>query len=158
MEDVEREGDDVIAVLLGEVGDRSDEARARLPQLGAALDRRVLTHDRAAFTAAGFLKGAKRAERARIVDRADENAPRLARAEMATHGFEAVAEHAVAVDRRHATLVERRTRLFHADQHAGEAHLRQAASPLQREEQDLVNGSVPVMLGPASEVATADQT
>src|SRR5262249_36239262 len=107
MQDVEREGDDIVAVLLGKIRDRSDEARARLPELRAAFDRGILPHDRAALGAAGLLKRAQRAKRARIVDGADENAPRPAGAQVAPHGLEAVAEHAVAVDRGHAALLER---------------------------------------------------
>src|SRR5436190_24299590 len=64
VQDVERERDDVVAVLFGEIGKRSDETRAWLAELGAAFDRRVLAHDRAVFGPARLLKRAQRTERA----------------------------------------------------------------------------------------------
>src|SRR4051812_29401999 len=47
VQDVEREGEDFRAVLLREIGDRTDQPGARLPQLGAPFRRRVLAHRRA---------------------------------------------------------------------------------------------------------------
>src|SRR2546428_6595420 len=91
VQDVERDVDDLGAILFWKVRDRPNQPCARLAQLGAAFGRRVLSHDGARFGAAGFLKGAQRAERARIVDRADEETPRAAHAEMFPHRLEAVA-------------------------------------------------------------------
>src|SRR5262245_65536547 len=98
MQDVERDCEDLPAVLLRKIRDRSDQARARRAELRAPFGRRVLTHDRARLAASRLLERAQRAERARIVDRADEAAVRPARAQMTPHLLEALAQLAVAVD------------------------------------------------------------
>ena len=157
VKDVERHRDDLGAVLFREVRDRSDQARSRLTELGPAFRRRVLPHDGARIGAARLLKRAQRAERARIVDRADQRPARLAVAQVPPHRLEALAELAVAVEMRHLAVFEMREDLFHADQHPGQAHLRQAAGALERDQDDLVDLRMPVLLGPASEEAAADQ-
>src|SRR5262249_61086014 len=117
---------DPAAALVREVGARSDQARARLPQLGPPFRRRIVADDRAGVGPAGLLERAERAERARIVDRADDDAPRLARAQMLARRLEAVAEDAVAVEIGDPPIVEMRADVLHADEHAGQPHLRQA--------------------------------
>ena len=158
MQDVERNLENLVAVFFGEVGDRSDQACAGLPQLRATFGRRVVPHDRARCRAAGFLERAQRAERARIVDGADDDAARLAGAEVLAHRFEAVAEHAIAVDVGGAAAFEVRAHLFHPDEHAGQTHLGQASCSLQCHEHDLVDDlSAPMLLRPSTEVTPADQ-
>ena len=88
-----------------------------LPELRPAFRRCVLAHDGARIGAARFLKRAQGAERARIVDRADQRSPRLAVAQVPPHRLEAFAELAVAVEMRHLALLEMREDFFHADQH-----------------------------------------
>src|SRR5688500_5885873 len=73
VQDVEREREDLGAVLFREVRDRPDQPRARLAQLLASLGRGILAHHRAAVAAARLLEGAERTERTGIVDRADED-------------------------------------------------------------------------------------
>src|SRR4029077_13085820 len=108
--------------------------RPRRPQFGTSLRRTVVADDRAGVGAAGLLERAQRAERARIVDRADDDAARLAGAEVLAHRLEAVAEHAVAVEVGDAPILEVRARFLHADQHPGQPHLRQTAGALQGDE------------------------
>ena len=76
---------------------------------------------------------------------------------MPPHHLEALAELAVAVEIRHLAVIELRADLLHADQHARQPHLRQAAGTIERHEHDLVDLGVPVLLGPAAEMASADQ-
>src|SRR5262249_59356942 len=107
---------DFVAVFFGEVSDRSDEPRARLPQFGPPFRRRVMADDRAGVGPPGFLERAESAERARIVDRADDDAPRLADAQVLAHRLATVADHAVAVEIGDPPIFEMRAYLLHADQ------------------------------------------
>ncbi len=77
--------------------------------------------------------------------------------QMPAHGFETFAEFAVAVEIGDARVLECRTGLAHADEHAGESHLRQAAGAIERDQDDLVSFAVPVLLGPSPQVTAADQ-
>ena len=72
-EDVERQGDQAAAVFLGKVAHRRDEGRARLSELGARVGFGVLADDGTAVGTAGFLEGARGAERAGVVGGADQN-------------------------------------------------------------------------------------
>ena len=81
----------------------------------------------------------------------------LADAQVPAHRFEALAELAVAVEIRDAAVLELREDFLHPDQHAGQPHLGQAAGALEREQDDLVDVAVPVLLRPAPEMAAADQ-
>ena len=76
---------------------------------------------------------------------------------MPAHGFEAVAQPAVAVDVGDPAVLERREDLFHPDQHARQSHLRQAARALERDQHDLVDAGMPVLLRPFAEMAAANQ-
>src|SRR5882672_6567682 len=76
---------------------------------------------------------------------------------MPAHRLEALAELSVAVQLRHLALFELRKDLLHPDQHAGEPHLREAAGALERDEHDLVDVGMPVLLRPSAEVTAADQ-
>ena len=60
------------------------------------------------------------------------------RPQVPAHRFEALAELAVPFEVGDLAVLERRTRLLHADEHAGQPHLRQAAGALEREQHDLV--------------------
>src|SRR6186713_1045611 len=106
MKDIQGHGDDVGAVLFGEVGDRSDQARAWCAKLGAAFRGRVLTHDRAALAAPGFLQRAQCTERAWVIDRANQKALRTGRPQMSPHGFEALAQLAVPFEIRDLAVLE----------------------------------------------------
>ena len=85
------------------------------------------------------------------------DAARPAVAQVPPHRLEALAELAVAVEIRHPALLELREDLLHADEHAGQPHLRQAAGALERDQHDLVDVGMPVLLRPSSEIAAADQ-
>ena len=77
-------------------------------QFRAPLGRGVLTHDGARLAASGLLDRAQRAERARIVDRADQEPPRAAVAQVPAHRLEALAQLAVPVEVGHLAVLERR--------------------------------------------------
>ena len=87
----------------------------------------------------------------------DQQPPGLGDPEVAAHGFEALAKLSVAVEIRDPTVLELREDFLHSHQHAGQAHLGKAAGALEREQDDLVDVAVPVLLGPAPEVPAADQ-
>ena len=78
-------------------------------------------------------------------------------AQVPPHRLEALAELAVAVEVGDAALLELREHFLHPDQHAGQPHLRQAAGALERDQHDLVDVRVPVLLRPPAEVPAADQ-
>ena len=127
-------------------------------QLVSPLRRRILSHDRAPLGTAGLLKGAEGAQRARIIDGADNESPGPRGTEVPAHSFERVAQLAVAVDVDDRTMFERRTGLLHPDQHAGKPHFRKAARTIERDEHDLIDLGVPLPFGPPSEVTPADET
>ena len=77
---------------------------------------------------------------------------------MPAHRFETVAQPAVAVDVGDPAVLELREDLFHPDQHARQSHLRQAARALERDQHDLVDAGMPVLLRPFAEMAAANQT
>ena len=60
VEDVERHGDNLGAVLLGKIRDRSDQAGAGPPQFMTGLMDRVLADDGAVLASAGLFKRAFR--------------------------------------------------------------------------------------------------
>src|SRR5262249_16635773 len=71
-QDLEGQGDELVAVPLGKISDRSDEGRPWLTEFRARVEFTVLADDRARRRTAGFLERARNAKRARIVGRPDE--------------------------------------------------------------------------------------
>ena len=63
-------------VVFREERDGADQSRVRFANLGAALSRSVLAHDRAILGAAGFFKCAQGANCTDVIDGADEDAAR----------------------------------------------------------------------------------
>src|SRR5215475_2911451 len=74
VQDVKTDSNQVVAVTLREVGDRSDQPSVGLAEFGAALRRCILPHDGAIFRASCFLKRAQGTEGAGIIDGTDQNA------------------------------------------------------------------------------------
>src|SRR4029077_4580255 len=73
VEDIEAHADQVVAVAFGEERDRTDQAGVWFAQFCATFGGGVLSHDGAVFRSSRFLKCAQGSERARIVNRADQN-------------------------------------------------------------------------------------
>ena len=92
LQQVEGNPHDGFAVLLREERHGADEARVRTPQLAPGLDGAALSGHGAILFPTRFFKAAQGAQRAGVVDGAQQDAPRARVAQVLAHQFERVAE------------------------------------------------------------------
>src|SRR5579871_7029456 len=98
VQQIEAHADQIVAITLGKISDRSYQPGVGLPEFGTAFRRCVMTHHDATVGSPGLLESAQSTQRAGIVDGSDDNAPRVRGTQMLSYGFEALVETAVAID------------------------------------------------------------
>ena len=158
IDDVEREGNDIVAEAFREVTDRTDQAAILAANFSARFGRCILADDDTLAGAACFFESSQRAESAGVVDGAHKNVFGFTEAEIAAGGFEAAAELAVAIEMNHADFAQVAKNFLHADEHTGHARRRERTGLGQFEQQHFVDEIFPMRASPAGGIAAADET
>src|ERR1700744_195996 len=93
--------------------------------------RSILTHDRAALTAAGLFKSAQRTQSTQVVVSADQDFPCGRESEVPAHRGQTWGKFSISIKVSHAAVLGTRQHKMEAHQHARQSHLGKLAGAAQ---------------------------
>jgi hypothetical protein len=149
---VERERNQPASVFLREVGDRSDEARARPAHFMTRLGNAALAEDGAVLLPAVLAERFQRAQRRGVIDRGDQNAFGPASPQMLAHHLQRVLEPAPRLEPYRRQGARARQHTGQAVQDARQPRLQNRPADLGGEHEQFVHVTVPVLRRPVSQV------
>ena len=156
-QDLQRQLQQSVPVLLREERDAPDQTGIRAAQLRTRFRLRILTDDHTFARAACLFVRAQCAERARIVYRANQHALGLRFPQMLAHALQRSLELPVAVHADNPAALRHAQHLADSALHAAYTRLRQRSGAVQLHQQNLIGLAVPMLLRPTSQIMSRHQ-